>query len=92
MEKIYYYVHKDTLAIEKNSDNLKNTCLFPLLEENDGKHGYDYLDSSTKDSDVNDDVGPGYDLGDYDYCNNIERDDKNEDGTLSRKILHDAVS
>ena len=47
MEKIYYYVNKATLSIEKNSDNLNNPILFFPPEENDEKNGYDYPDSST---------------------------------------------
>ena len=62
LEKIYYYIHKATLGTENNADKLNNPSLFLPLEEDNGENGYDYLDSSTKDSNVDEDVGLGYDL------------------------------
>ena len=50
MDKIYYCVHKATLAIEMNADNLDNPSLFPPPEEDDGKNGYKYPESSTEES------------------------------------------
>ena len=41
MDKIYYYVHKATLVIEKNADDLDNHSLFLPPKEEDGKNGYD---------------------------------------------------
>ena len=96
MAKIYYYSHKDTLSIDNNADDLNNCSLFPPLYEYDGKNGYDYSDSSTKDSNVDDDVGLGDYLDDSDKCSNTESDDKSKDVTLSRKSCthssSDAVS
>ena len=88
MDKIYYYVHKATLAIDKNADDLNNTSLFPPPEEDDGENGYDYPDSSTEESDYDEDVGPGDDLDDSDGCSDTYSDDNSEDGTLIRKILY----
>ena len=59
---MYYYVHKATIAIANNADNLRNPSLFQLPEEDGGKNGYDYPDSSTEDSNADEDVGPGDDL------------------------------
>ena len=88
MDKLYYYVYKANLVIEKNSENINNPRLFPLPEEDDIKNRYDYLKSSIEESDVDKDVGPGDDLDDSDKCNNTKSNDKSEDGNLSRKILH----
>ena len=85
MDKIYYYVHKDTFVIEKNADDLDNPSLFPPPEEENGKNRYDYPDSSTKESDYDEDVGPGDDLDDSDKCSDTESDNGSEDGTLIRK-------
>ena len=46
------------------------------------------MDSYTKESKVDKDVGPGYDSDDYDKCSDIESNNKSDNGTLSRKILH----
>ena len=88
MDKLYYYVYKANLVIEKNSENINNPRLFPLPEEDDIKNRYDYLKSSIEESDVDKDVGLGDDLYDSDKCNNTKSNDKSEDGNLSRKILH----
>ena len=72
MDKIYYYVHMANLAIKKNPDNPKNPILFPPPEEDDGENGYDYLVSSTKESAIDDDLGPEDDLDDYDKCRDTE--------------------
>ena len=39
MDKIYYYIHKATLAIKDNADNLNNPRLFLPPEEYNGKNG-----------------------------------------------------
>ena len=48
--------------IKKNEDYPNNPSLFPPPEEDNGKNGYDYPESSTEDSNVDEDVGPGYEL------------------------------
>ena len=85
LEKIYYYIHKATLGTENNADKLNNPSLFLPLEEDNGENGYDYLDSSTKDSNVDEDVGLGYDLDNSYEWNITEKYDESKDGTLSRK-------
>ena len=35
MDKIHYYTHKANFVIKDNADNLDNTSLFPLQEEDD---------------------------------------------------------
>ena len=52
------------------------------------KNRYDYLESYTEESDVDEDVGPGDELDGSDDCSDIESDDKRKDGTLIRKKLH----
>ena len=81
-------MYKDIFVIKKNADNLNNTSFFPLPEEKDGENGYYWPESSTKESDVDEDVEPGDDLDGYDEWSNTESDNKSKDGTLSRKILH----
>ena len=48
MEKMYYYVHKATLEIKKNSDYLNNPIMFMQSENDNGENGYDYLEFSVK--------------------------------------------
>ena len=64
MDKIYYYVHKATLVIKKNADDVNNPSLFQPPEEHNGKNGYDYPEFSTEESDFDDDVLPRDDLDD----------------------------
>ena len=88
MDKIYYYFHKANPAIEKNADDLKYLRFFRHQRKKSGENGYDYPVSSTKESDIYNDVGPGYDLDDSEKCSNTERDKDRDNGTLIRKILH----
>ena len=87
IDKIYYYDQKDNLAIDKNADYLNNPLLFTIPGKEDGENGYECLESSTKDYDVNEDVGPVDDLDDYENFSNIERYDDSKDGNLSPKQL-----
>ena len=70
VDKIYYYVHKATLAIKNNEDYIDNPRFFLPPEEDYGEIGYDYPDYSTEESDYDEDVVPGDDLGDSDGFSN----------------------
>ena len=75
---------KDNGEIDKNADYLNNPLLFTIPGKEDGENGYECLESSTKDYDVNEDVGPVDDLDDYENFSNTERYDDSKDGNLSR--------
>ena len=52
------------------------------------KNRYDYLESYTEESSVDEDVGPGDELGGSDDCSDIDSDENRKDGILIRKQLY----